>query len=71
MPTVKCSQLDCKYNSNRYTCKQKKIYLTWNCVATVNDGQQEFLRCKQYEQDPFFKELDELFKKGRFNVDNH
>lgn len=45
---VFCADISCEYNKNN-TCRAKELALSWSSVLTVNDGRQEFLRCKTYQ----------------------
>lgn len=47
---INCSCLDCKYCDDNYYCTQDKVSLVFCSIATVNEGQQDFLRCKQFEE---------------------
>lgn len=42
---VECSNLKCKYMSNKGICKAKKINLSLNGIHTKNQGFQDYLKC--------------------------
>ena len=56
---VYCTNLKCKYQTNKCTCKNKEIELEFNNVCTVNQGRQDFLKCKSFEKSDVYARLEE------------
>lgn len=67
---VECSNLKCKYMSDKGICKAKKINLSLNGVNTVNNGFQDYLKCNNFEKDQEYALLEEkinnIFKTTKF-----
>ena len=57
---VECSNLKCKYLSDKGICKAKKINLSLNGVSTVNNGFQDYLKCNSFEKDDEYKKLESI-----------
>lgn len=47
---ISCSCIDCKYCDDNYVCKKEKVNLIFLNVLTVNEGRQDYLKCKQFEE---------------------
>ena len=74
MSKIYCADISCKFNSDKSVCTCKKVSLSWNSVQTVNDGRQDFHRCKTYEKsqrsieiEDKMKQLMEILKKQGLN----
>lgn len=48
---VICSRLDCKYCNENSICQRDNVHFSYHSVFTVNDGRQEYLQCKEYQED--------------------
>ena len=68
MTKVYCADVSCKYVNDKGVCTQKKIGLGWSSVVTVNDGRQEFHRCKMYEESESAREIRKFFEKQKNNT---
>lgn len=55
---VECSNLKCKYMSEKGICKANKINLSLNGIHTKNQGYQDYLKCNTYEKDEEYKKLE-------------
>lgn len=62
MTKVYCANIACKYLDEDNMCKRNKIELSYHSVMTVNDGRQEFVRCKQYEMSSEAQRIYDGFK---------
>ena len=62
MTKVYCANIACKYLDDDNMCQNNKIGLSYHSVVTVNDGRQEFARCKQYEMSADAKRIYNGFK---------
>ena len=56
---VYCSNLKCKYMNDKNMCKNKEIELEFNNICTINQGRQDFLKCKSYEKSEVYARLEE------------
>ena len=67
MTKIFCADISCKYNGKNSVCTAKVIALSWHSIETVNNGRQEYNRCKTREESERYIELknrmDELRKK--------
>jgi len=54
-----CSNLKCKYHTDKGTCKRKRITLYLNGVHTLNQGYQDYLKCSSFELDEEYKRMKE------------
>ena len=54
-----CADASCKNLDNYNICKLSKVTLSWHSVVTLNDGRQEFLKCKSYEESEASKQFKE------------
>lgn len=61
MPKVICASLDCKYNGKGHQCTAKKITMSEHYMLTVNEGRQQFWRCKKYEKSEEMQEFEKQF----------
>lgn len=62
MPKIKCASCECKWNNDNYMCSYKGTILMNDCdIMTVNDGRQHFHKCKMYEKNEEYKELEQAF----------
>lgn len=52
-----CSNLKCKYMSDKGICQAKKIELSLNGVHTKHQGYQDFLKCKTFKIDDEYEQL--------------
>ena len=63
---VECSNLKCKYMSDKGICKAKSINLSLNGIHIKNQGFQDYLKCNTYEKDEEYEYLEskvtDLFK---------
>ncbi len=66
MTKVYCADTSCKFNNDKGVCTQKSIALSWHSVVTVNDGRQEFSRCKTYEKSEVFEKIEEFMAEHPF-----
>lgn len=57
MTKIICANASCKYNNDKNVCTAKKISMSWQSVMTLHEGQQEYLKCKQYEMDDEYKRI--------------
>jgi hypothetical protein len=48
MPKLYCARIECKYNENQ-KCKAETVNLGAWYGNTINEGYQEFSRCRTYE----------------------
>ena len=46
-----CSRLDCKYSDENNLCQRDDVHFSYHSVFTVNEGRQEYLQCKEFEED--------------------
>ena len=60
MTKVYCADISCKFNKDGI-CKERKIALAWQSVVTLNDGRQDFNKCRSYEESEQSKEIKEYF----------
>lgn len=61
MAKIICANSMCKYNNDKNVCTAKTAEMSWHSVMTVHDGRQEFLKCKTYEMDEHYKEIENKF----------
>lgn len=61
MTKIICANSLCKYNNDKNVCTAKTAEMSWHSVMTVHDGRQEFLKCKTYEMDERFKDIENQF----------
>lgn len=52
MPKLYCARIECKYNENQ-KCKAKTVNLGAWYGNTINEGYQEFSRCRTYEDSEY------------------
>lgn len=50
MTKIYCADVSCEFCNDKGVCTQKIIGLSWHSVCTVNEGRQEFTRCKAYQK---------------------
>ena len=71
---VECSNLKCKYMSDKGKCERGKINLSLMGVHTINMGFQDYLKCNSYEIDKEYRELEkkvkQLLLEGKDNEGN-
>lgn len=48
---INCSRIDCKFCGDNYICQKNEVSFTYHSVFTVNNGRQEYLKCKAYVED--------------------
>ena len=48
---INCSRIDCKYCGDSCICQRNEISFSYHSVFTVNNGRQEYLKCKGYVED--------------------
>lgn len=46
MTKIYCADIGCRFCREDGTCMAKTVSLSWSSVMTVNDGRQEYHRCK-------------------------
>ena len=68
MKKVTCAAIDCKYNNDNYKCEFNGITLSECWRHTLNEGYQQFWKCKNYEQSEEAKLLIEQFR-GQISED--
>ena len=56
---INCSRVDCKYCGDNYVCQRGEVSFSYHSVFTVNNGRQEYLKCKGYIEDD-----DDVFNKA-------
>ena len=70
MTKVICAKAECKYNDDNNKCTRKEINLSCCSVMTVNDGRQEYNRCRSFEESEESKRLkaalEEIMTKESF-----
>jgi len=69
MSKVICAREDCKWNDDNHKCTCKELNFSCSDVATVNDGRQEFWRCRMFEKAEWAKDLEETFKEVIRNME--
>ena len=67
VPRIKCSTVECKYNSPTCYCTYKGTLLMGDSfIMTKHEGRQHFHRCKMFEVDESIeqmqKEIIDFFK---------
>ena len=60
---IYCYNMKCKYCNDKYKCTNKKVELNYCGVNTVNQGYQDYLKCKSFEESDLYKNTMELLKK--------
>lgn len=63
MTKVYCADTSCEFLNDKGVCTLKKIGLAWMSVHTVNDGRQEFNKCRMYQKSQRAIEIEEFFAK--------
>lgn len=48
MTKIICACCHCKFNSNGSICEKEEAHFEFHIVQTQFNGQQEFLKCKDY-----------------------
>ena len=66
MTKIYCADTSCEFNNDKGTCTAKKVALSWHSVMTVNDGRQEFNRCKTYQKSERCKEFEKIMAEHQF-----
>lgn len=62
MVKVTCSAVDCIYNSGKHKCKADEINMSDGYYHTVHEGVMHTWKCKKYEKDQKWSELEERFE---------
>lgn len=62
MTKVYCADTSCEFCNEKGICTQKEIALSWQSICTVNEGRQEFNRCKTYQKSKRQIELENFMK---------
>ena len=68
MAKVYCANVACKFMNDNGVCTSKKIALSYCSVATMNEGRQEYCKCKMFEESDNYKQMKELFQKYNIGV---
>lgn len=50
MTTIVCACSHCKFNSGDSICEKEKAHFDFYSVRTQFNGQQDFLKCMDYEE---------------------
>ena len=66
MTKIYCADASCKFNNDKGVCTSKKVALSWHSIVTVNEGRQEFKRCKTYEKSEVFEKIEEFMAEHPF-----
>ena len=61
MTKIYCADVACVYNDEG-VCKAKRVALSWHSVVTVNEGRQEFNRCKTREPSERARLFEQFFR---------
>lgn len=61
MAKVICAAIECKYNSDDHTCNAEEINLSEGYYHTVNEGFMQMWKCKNYDKDERYAELEIKF----------
>ena len=56
MAKIECSNLKCKYMSDKGVCKLKKI----NLSLIISSRNQDYLKCNSFEKDDEYKKLESI-----------
>ena len=67
MTKVYCADVSCKYCNDDGVCTQKRIGLAWMSVMTVNDGRQEYNRCRMYHKSEIMSKIETFMQEHPFN----
>lgn len=69
MTKVLCADMSCEYCNDKGVCTLKEIRLSWNSVATVNNGRQEYNKCRDYSESEDSKRVRKVMAKYPFPGD--
>ena len=56
MAIIHCSNIKCKYCSDKYKCTNKKVELNFMGINTTNQGFQELLKCTSFEESDLYRQ---------------
>ena len=65
MPKIYCADQSCEFNGEDGKCKAKSVALSWHSVVTMNDGRQEYQRCKTRQPSERYLAIQKAFEKLR------
>ena len=68
MTKIHCADISCAFCNDKGICTQKNIGLAWMSVMTVNDGRQEYNRCRMYQKSETMIEIEEFIRKHPFQA---
>lgn len=63
MTKIYCADSSCKFLNDNGVCTAKTVALGWSSVVTVNNGRQEYNKCKTHEKSDRAKEIEKSFEK--------
>lgn len=55
---VICSNIKCEYCNAKNVCQLKEITLVLNGIHTLNQGYQDYLKCKNYKKSKIYEEIE-------------